>query len=186
MHNDQIRLASGASLFIFWWTGLFMFFFHMWSPMHRTDYYTFWNLRWNAHFCWGYLTTTAGSTGGYVTLEYLTNDHIPWQCTLCSQTRSQVHCTFFLVEARNSLGNNQGLATAAGNPVHYCHWTFSQLQQNQIPKILQLFSVVWVPSLYAIQKMRLHSVWSFLSKLCWTFCFEHSHSDNLKLDPSRL
>ena len=104
-----------------------------------------------------YLTTTAGSTGGYVTLEYLTNDHIPWQCTLCSQTRSQVHCTFFLVEARNSLGNNQGLATAAGNPVHYCHWTFSQLHQNQIPKILQLFSVVWVPSLYAIQKMRLHN-----------------------------
>ena len=43
-----------------------------------------------------YLTTTAGSTGGYVTLEYLTNDHIPWQCTLCSQTRSQVHRTFFL------------------------------------------------------------------------------------------
>ena len=53
---------------------------HNWLYMH------FWTR--SQLECWGYPTTA----GGYVTLEYLTHDHIPWQCT--SQTSSQVHCTF--------------------------------------------------------------------------------------------
>ena len=65
------------------WGGSYFHFFpgwHHWPYMH---FGTRSQLE-----CWGYPTTA----GGYVTLEYLTHDHIPWQCT--SQTSSQVHCTF--------------------------------------------------------------------------------------------
>ena len=122
-------------------------------------------------FCWGDLTTEGsfcwgnhcrGCTGGYVTLEYLARDHIPWQCTLYIlldkltitihwQWRYTLTMTIYLDSnvhsgARQDLrfsialflggnktsglfvGKNQGLATAAGNPVHYYHLDSSLLQ----------------------------------------------------------